>query len=408
MNRALLSLTILLCTACTRLVSYVPPGSGNAEAPREKYCIVTQRTVCPGVWYYFLADKRGPWQIHVLEIDLRNPDLTITAARAGDRLFGREQTSSMASRLETPGRTVVAALNGDFFSLTTGENENNCVIDTDFVKGTKMTGSPYDTFDNIHSQFAMSSNRRPALDRFEFMGKVFLGKTGTIDLLGVNDAPKPKSVVLFNRWFGPSTPTDTIRMSMTEVSIRLLGRTLDTLVAVVKGTSGSGGSPIDSTTCVLCGYDLPAQHPLKNANIGDTIRVWLGVSPGIGIPRTIVGGWPRIVLNGKNIGPLTDSIEGTFPTFSAQRNPRTGIGFSADSTTVFLFAVDGRQKMSAGMTLKEFADAMIFEGVYQGLNLDGGGSTTFVLQGKVMNLPSDATGERPVGNCILLTAPIQK
>ena len=51
------------------------------------------------------------------------------------------------------------------------------------------------------------------------------------------------------------------------------------------------------------------------------------------------------------------------------------------------------------MTLVEFADLMIKEGIYQGLNLDGGGSTTMVINGKVENSPSDKTGERKVGDC---------
>ena len=50
----------------------------------------------------------------------------------------------------------------------------------------------------------------------------------------------------------------------------------------------------------------------------------------------------------------------------------------------------------------EFADLMIDEGIYQGLNLDGGGSTTMVVNNKVVNSPSDKTGERKVGNCIVL------
>jgi exopolysaccharide biosynthesis protein len=54
------------------------------------------------------------------------------------------------------------------------------------------------------------------------------------------------------------------------------------------------------------------------------------------------------------------------------------------------------------MTLAEFADLMISLGVYQGLNLDGGGSTTMVVEGKIVNSPSDATGERPVANCLLV------
>ncbi|HEX2963057.1 MAG TPA: phosphodiester glycosidase family protein, partial [Ignavibacteriales bacterium] len=64
--------------------------------------------------------------------------------------------------------------------------------------------------------------------------------------------------------------------------------------------------------------------------------------------------------------------------------------------------VDGRQESSSGATLKEFADLMISEGIYNGLNLDGGGSTTMVIDGNVVNRPSDKEGERPVGNCLLL------
>jgi exopolysaccharide biosynthesis protein len=41
-------------------------------------------------------------------------------------------------------------------------------------------------------------------------------------------------------------------------------------------------------------------------------------------------------------------------------------------------------------------------GVYQGLNLDGGGSTTLVVRGAVWNHPSDSTGERAVGDVLLI------
>jgi exopolysaccharide biosynthesis protein len=37
-----------------------------------------------------------------------------------------------------------------------------------------------------------------------------------------------------------------------------------------------------------------------------------------------------------------------------------------------------------------------------GLNLDGGGSTTMAVNSQVTNQPSDATGERPVGDALLV------
>ena len=98
-------------------------------------------------------------------------------------------------------------------------------------------------------------------------------------------------------------------------------------------------------------------------------------APNRGAIRTLVGGWPRIVRDGINIAALADSVEGTKPGFSAARHPRSAVGFSKDSATIFLVAVDGRQAWSVGMSLDELAQAMIAIGAYQALNLDGGGST---------------------------------
>ena len=41
-------------------------------------------------------------------------------------------------------------------------------------------------------------------------------------------------------------------------------------------------------------------------------------------------------------------------------------------------------------------------GARDAVNLDGGGSTTMTIQGRMVTRPSDATGERPVGDAILL------
>jgi exopolysaccharide biosynthesis protein len=95
-------------------------------------------------------------------------------------------------------------------------------------------------------------------------------------------------------------------------------------------------------------------------------------------------------------------VEGTFPRFSSGRHPRTGVGFSADSTRLFLITVDGRRESDSGMSFTELAAIMLDLGVYEGMNFDGGGSTTMVVDGKVVNSPSDKTGERAVGSALLV------
>ncbi len=66
-------------------------------------------------------------------------------------------------------------------------------------------------------------------------------------------------------------------------------------------------------------------------------------------------------------------------------------------------AVDGRQPgVSVGMTLPGLAELLLEFGAVEAINLDGGGSTTMVVKGKIVNKPSDQTGERPVSDAILI------
>ncbi|MFH1745639.1 MAG: phosphodiester glycosidase family protein [Planctomycetota bacterium] len=74
-------------------------------------------------------------------------------------------------------------------------------------------------------------------------------------------------------------------------------------------------------------------------------------------------------------------------------NPRTAVGIDREGYTLWLIVVDGRQAgVSAGITLVELACLFESLGVWDALNLDGGGSSTFVLQdahgcSRVINTP---------------------
>lgn len=120
-------------------------------------------------------------------------------------------------------------------------------------------------------------------------------------------------------------------------------------------------------------------------------------------PMEAVGGRP-ILLRAGTVLPGVDS-GGTFAT---SRHPRTAVGIARDGRRVILVTVDGRQKpYSDGMTLRELSDLMRALGSDDALNLDGGGSTTMVIANaaglpRVVNVPSDSAGERPVGNALAI------
>ena len=91
--------------------------------------------------------------------------------------------------------------------------------------------------------------------------------------------------------------------------------------------------------------------------------------------------------------------------FNTTRHPRTAVGMRRDGSRV-LVVVDGRNAMSAGVSISELQQIMRWLGCVDALNLDGGGSSTMVVNGEIINHPCDngrfdAAGERSVSNAII-------
>lgn len=114
----------------------------------------------------------------------------------------------------------------------------------------------------------------------------------------------------------------------------------------------------------------------------------------------MVGGYPELLDRGARVGDLG---VGERPAFAASRHPRTAVGYDPERRRLWLVVVDGRQPPhSAGMTLPELAALFEALGASEAVNLDGGGSSSLVVGGRVRNRPSDAQGERAVANALAL------
>ena len=81
-------------------------------------------------------------------------------------------------------------------------------------------------------------------------------------------------------------------------------------------------------------------------------------------------------------------------------HPRTGVGFSFDKRYLYFVVIDGRQpNYSVGASYEDVGNALKFCGAFNGLNLDGGGSTTLVVKGEngepvVLNRPINGTKDK--------------
>jgi hypothetical protein len=129
-------------------------------------------------------------------------------------------------------------------------------------------------------------------------------------------------------------------------------------------------------------------------------------TPTLGSPATdwqdakhAVGGAGLLMLNGREFDAWID--ERIAAGFDTTRHPRTMIG--EDGTSIWLITVDGRQPwLSLGMSFTELRGLARRLGLRSALNLDGGGSTTMVVRGVIVNNPSDQTGPRAVSDAIVV------
>ncbi len=113
-----------------------------------------------------------------------------------------------------------------------------------------------------------------------------------------------------------------------------------------------------------------------------------------------IGGAGLIVKDGRAISEW--SGEGVREDFRTTRHPRTVAGLDARGR-LWLLAIDGRQPgYSLGASFTALARIAADLGLVDAVNLDGGGSTTMVVRGRIVNRPSDLRGPRPVSDALVV------
>ncbi|MDR0452157.1 MAG: phosphodiester glycosidase family protein, partial [Treponema sp.] len=120
---------------------------------------------------------------------------------------------------------------------------------------------------------------------------------------------------------------------------------------------------------------LPAR---KKAAIVPQAELAAALQRGTGLSgiENAAGGFRIVLWNGAPTRRVLDQAAGG----KAPRHPRSAAGLSAGGDILYLLAVDGRRPASAGVTEAELALILKQLGAYDGLNFDGGGSTSLALR----------------------------
>ncbi len=344
------------------------------------------KEVHPGVEYarvsHVISGKNVNFDL--LRLDLKKVRLDVVHAM--DSSIGTEKTSSLARR-----HKAVAAINAGFFrldnSIFAGEDTGILVIDRKFLSDPFAGRSALIILNTTkYSDVAISQIQGFSGD-LQWNGRYLEGI-----VRGIDRERKDNDCVIYFPSFGRTTLTDPggIEIVVSRDRIRAIRK-------------NSSPIPSDGFVISLSGESMKNAPKFK---VGDRLRERIDfTSPAITPANSkavedIVGGVPSLIRNGKIDIPWKE--ERSSKDFVETRHPRTAVA-KLKNGKVLLLTADGRSDASAGIDLYDLAAFMLELGAVDALNLDGGGSTAMVLDGKVVNQPSDKSGERKIGDALIVT-----
>lgn len=357
---------------------------------------------------------RGPWRLHVLTVDPKAFTGSLLSTYGAD-LQARETTSSLS---RATGAT--AAVNGGYFVLDPLSGAPGDPAGVGVYRGRLLS----ETVGRRPALVLHDDARGTAVQRLRWVGHVQSPDGHRLPLDGIDRVPglvrncggrddrpttrplhdftctDPDEVVAFTTAFGTTTPAGPG-----------LEAVLDRRQRVVSLRSPRGGPLLPGYRSVQA-TGSSAESLRAATRLGSRLQISSSLRAGRRpVQRSrelsVVNGGPELVRGGRmHVTPRTDGfVRATNPSFyygfSAQRNPRTFAGVDARGRTL-LATVDGRSTTSLGLSIVETARVAQALGMRDALNLDGGGSTSMVVDSQVVNQPSDPTGERPVGDAVLV------
>lgn len=388
-SRRTLSFALILSIILTLLTPMQAATASDLPTPSFGQVLdARSMEIGPGAIYnwYDMKLERGLEKVHFVTFDPRNPALDVQPGKTDGRVYGMQGVTKMASDADKPGNRVIAAMNGDFYDLATG-------IPLGFFMGDQeiLTNPPGNWFAfGLKADGTTLYGPSPKLTRTVTIG----GTTSPIDM--INRQRNADSLVLFTSSFHTSTTSndlgDEVVLDIVEGEVKS-GQTLKMRVAEVH--KNKGNTQLAEGKVVLSASGT-RRALLSYLQPGDEVTASFELEASWQDVKMAIGGSELLVKDGV-----------VLPNNDTAVHPRAAIGTKADGSVVMI-EIDGRTPgFSEGVQLTELGQIMKDLGVVNALNLDGGGSATFVarLPGEtartILNRPSDG-GERKTANGILL------
>ncbi|ALS26076.1 copper amine oxidase [Paenibacillus sp. 32O-W] len=355
------------------------PYVAAAAAASMKMTVIHQEMITAGaeridyVWESTRSGKPVKANVHVIRVDLTHPYVRLDAISGSGGTVGK--LSSVMNMAKAAG--AVGGINADFFVTGTEGSPMGAQV----TQG-QLVSSPMKL--NGMYMFGITKDRKPVIDMYTFEGSITAADGSSFPLAGINNSTyrtepdngysHANTIYMYtSAWVGNERPKNAAYATPTEVLVR--GGIVE---QISEGKAIGGAPPADGY--ILRSHGKAAQFIRDHVRIGEQLQAdYRLISRTSGQPvdpasfDMMVGGHTILVDQGKPAS-FSRSISGIS---GATDRSRSAVGYSKDGRHVFLVTVE-EYGSSQGMTLAELQQALVQLGVWKGVNLDGGGSTTMV------------------------------
>lgn len=340
----------------------------------------------------------------LVTVDLTDPRVRVDLLHPAG-VGAREQVSSMVAR-----QGAVAGVNADFFNID--ESQHPGVTPTGSSDGPEVTGArPLKAAVPDAQRFGpamapgtstrdvigVGVDGRARLGTLTLSGAVTAGRS-QYPLAGLNQYALPEnSIGVFTAAWGAVSRERAVCGSDAKRADACTQDSEEVLVRhgrVVAASDTPGTGTIAAGDTVLVGRETGADE-LRGLTVGQHVSMRYRLA-GPGVPFRFAVGAAPILRDGAVLPGVDAKTAAT----------RTGAGISANGRRLYLVTVDGAAEAGNGLTLAQLASLLASVGASDGVNLDGGGSTTCAarLPGSdtvsLVNQLPDGAAERPVANGI--------
>lgn len=377
----------------------------------------------PGIIYkrITLSINGDKHDVHILQADLKDPECELKVLKANRNISDLSKLQDIVKYFDSVEQTKIkGAVNANFWKAYTNYPIGPVIVDGEIVEML--------SYKEWSSMF-INDYGLPFIDNFKISGSIVKKKMQEFNISCVNRRKDTNGIVLYNRFGGSVIPHVNARKTQELLTQTLENQTnetdfndsteaefdLETMQAELIEMERAGSIEFGLPKLTLNYLSLPSinkniyvavtsidTHAVKMPEngciasfgkdfkleylpkVGDTLLIRFNTN----VHRkenfsSAVCGTPRLVRNGA--ASHEAKREGsTGRRFISHKLPRTAVGYNRAKDKLFIVAIKGNcgSQKTSGANLSQLASIMKYIGCYNAMNLDGGGSTLMVIDGK--------------------------